>query len=156
MPATLSMAKGILGEFHKCGITHAIALSDSCIKTIYDLLLHQNEITLIPVCREGEAIGIAHGLILGGKVPVILHQNSGFFESGIRSGVSLWTMDFHYFSCLDTVVGTTRSMILPPFGLSQIWIRGALNIIWWRLMRTWGKYHKLSRKHMRLTNRWQS
>ncbi len=82
MPATLSMAKGILGEFHKCGITHAIALSDSCIKTIYDLLLHQNEITLIPVCREGEAIGIAHGLILGGKVPVILHQNSGFFESG--------------------------------------------------------------------------
>ena len=82
MPATLSMAKGILNEFRKCGITHAIGLSDSCLKTIFDLLLQQQEITWVPVCREGEAIAIAHGLIIGGKEPVILHQNSGFFESG--------------------------------------------------------------------------
>ena len=82
MPATLSMAKGILNEFKKCGITHAVGLSDSCLKTIFDLLLQQHEITLVSVCREGEAIAIAHGLIIGGKEPVILHQNSGFFESG--------------------------------------------------------------------------
>ena len=82
MPATLSVAKGILGEFRKCGITHAIGLSDSCLKTVFDLLLQQHEITLVPVCREGEAIGIAHGLILGGKVPVVLHQSTGFLESG--------------------------------------------------------------------------
>ena len=82
MPATLSMAKGILAEFHKCGITHAIGLSDSCLKTVFDLLLQQREITLVPVCREGEAIAIAHGLIIGGKEPVVLHQSTGFLESG--------------------------------------------------------------------------
>jgi sulfopyruvate decarboxylase TPP-binding subunit len=82
MPATLSMTKGILNEFQKCGITHAIGLSDSCLKTIFDLLLQQHEITLVSVCREGEAIAIAHGLMIGGKEPVVLHQNSGFFESG--------------------------------------------------------------------------
>ena len=82
MPATLSMAKGILNEFQKCGITHAVGLSDSCLKTIFDLLLQQHEITLVPVCREGEAIAIAHGLMIGGKEPVILHQSTGFLESG--------------------------------------------------------------------------
>jgi len=49
---------------------------------MYDTMMSQHEIALVPVCREGEAIAIAAGLTLGGKNPVVLHQNTGFFESG--------------------------------------------------------------------------
>jgi len=34
------------------------------------------------VCREGEAMPLALGLVLGGKTPAVLIQNTGFFESG--------------------------------------------------------------------------
>ncbi len=49
---------------------------------MYDAMMSQHDIALVPVCREGEAIAIAAGLTLGGKNPVVLHQNTGFFESG--------------------------------------------------------------------------
>jgi len=47
-----------------------------------DAMMSQHELTLVGVCREGEAIAIAAGLMLGGKEPVVMHQNTGFFESG--------------------------------------------------------------------------
>jgi sulfopyruvate decarboxylase TPP-binding subunit len=49
---------------------------------MYEAIINQHEITLVPVCREGEAIAIAVGLMLGGKEPVVMHQSTGFFESG--------------------------------------------------------------------------
>ena len=42
----------------------------------------QSPITLVPVCREGESMAIAAGLVMGGKRPVVLIQSTGFFESG--------------------------------------------------------------------------
>lgn len=72
----------ILDQMKKCGITHIVCLPSSEMNFFYDTLLNQKDITLIPVCREGEAIGIAFGLLLGGKKPVLLHQNTGLFESG--------------------------------------------------------------------------
>ena len=57
-------------------------LPDSEASFMYEAMMSQHEITLVPVCREGETIAIATGLILGGKKPVVLHQNTGFFESG--------------------------------------------------------------------------
>ena len=49
---------------------------------MYQALTSRSDFTVVPVCREGEAIAIATGLMLGGKNPVVLHQNTGFFESG--------------------------------------------------------------------------
>jgi len=49
---------------------------------MYEAMMSQHELTLVPICREGEAIAIAAGLMLGGKEPVVLHQSTGFFESG--------------------------------------------------------------------------
>jgi sulfopyruvate decarboxylase TPP-binding subunit len=37
---------------------------------------------LVSVCREGESMAIAAGLIMGGKRPVVIIQSTGFFESG--------------------------------------------------------------------------
>jgi sulfopyruvate decarboxylase TPP-binding subunit len=48
---------------------------------MYDAL-KASPLHLVPVCREGEAFGIAAGLHLGGKTPVVLIQNTGLFESG--------------------------------------------------------------------------
>ena len=79
---TVLSASRILDEFKKCGITHVIWLPDSETRFMYDALMSRPEITLVPICREGEAIAIAFGLMLGGKNSVVLHQNTGFFESG--------------------------------------------------------------------------
>jgi sulfopyruvate decarboxylase TPP-binding subunit len=37
---------------------------------------------LIRVCREGEAIGLAVGLLLGGATPLVAIQCTGFYEAG--------------------------------------------------------------------------
>ena len=73
---------GMIDELRKCGVTHIVWNPDSELKDMYDVLKNQNDIAAIPVCREGEAIPLAYGLFLGGKKPVVIHQNTGLFESG--------------------------------------------------------------------------
>ena len=75
-------SRRVLEELKKCGVTHIVWLPDTGARPMYEAMKSAKEFTLIPVCREGEAIAIATGLMLGGKNPVVLHQNSGFFESG--------------------------------------------------------------------------
>jgi sulfopyruvate decarboxylase TPP-binding subunit len=75
-------ATAIINEIKKCGITHVIWLPDSRTRFIEEALAREPQITMVPVCREGEAIAVAAGLILGNRKPMILHQNTGLFESG--------------------------------------------------------------------------
>ncbi len=75
-------ADGIVAELRKCGITHIIWLPDTGSQIVAEAVNGQADFTLVPVCREGEAIAIAVGLMLGGREPVVVHQNTGFFESG--------------------------------------------------------------------------
>ncbi|MFC1933002.1 thiamine pyrophosphate-binding protein [Chloroflexota bacterium] len=82
MPVTLSTAQRILDELKKCGVTHVVGLPDGTLRSVFQALMSQHELTYVPVCREGEAIPIALGLMLGGKEAVTLHQNTGFFDSG--------------------------------------------------------------------------
>ncbi len=82
MAAKALTAKRVLDELKKCDITHIVWLPDSEARFMYEAMMNQSEITLVPVCREGEAIAIAFGLMLGGKEPVVLHQSTGFLESG--------------------------------------------------------------------------
>ena len=64
------------------GITHVVGVPDNATRIIFDLLAEQPEIQIVSVCREGEAWAIASGLWVGGKVPIVLIQNTGLFESG--------------------------------------------------------------------------
>ena len=75
-------ADRIIDELKKCGVTHIVCLPDNESQFLYQTLTTRSDFTVVPFCREGEAIAIATGLILGGKTPVVLHQNTGFFESG--------------------------------------------------------------------------
>jgi sulfopyruvate decarboxylase subunit alpha len=71
----------IVEAMQQCGVSHVVWLPDSESRFMYDAL-RASTLKLVPVCREGEAFGIAAGLHLGGKTPVVLIQNTGLFESG--------------------------------------------------------------------------
>ena len=75
-------ARRVVDELKKCGVRYIIWLPDTESRFMYESLRNQDALALVPVCREGEALAIAAGLILGGKETVVLHQNTGFFESG--------------------------------------------------------------------------
>jgi sulfopyruvate decarboxylase subunit alpha len=66
----------------QCGVTHVVWIPDSEIGTWESALATTPDLQLIRVCREGEAIAIAGGLLIGGRQPVVLIQCTGLFEAG--------------------------------------------------------------------------
>ena len=73
------------------GYTHLIWLPDSESAALFNYLQGSPALTLVQVCREGEAFGVAAGLIAAGARPVVLIQSTGFFESGDSlRGLALW------------------------------------------------------------------
>ncbi len=64
----------------RCGITHVVWVPDSELGGLEPLF--DPSIRLIPACREGEAMAIAAGLMIGGERPVVICQCTGFFEAG--------------------------------------------------------------------------
>lgn len=88
--ATLDAARA-LALLKERGVTHLVWLPDSESAVLYELVRADRALTLVQVCREGEAFGVAAGLFVAGKKPAVLIQSTGFFESGdsIR-GIALW------------------------------------------------------------------
>lgn len=74
--------KAILDQLNKNGVTHVVWLPDSETNFMYQQMLANESLELVPVCREGETMAIAAGIWVGGKKPVVLIQNTGMFESG--------------------------------------------------------------------------
>src|SRR5438270_4595581 len=72
----------VVAAFGECGISHVIWIPDSELGTWEPALTASPELSLIRVCREGEAIAVAAGLLLGGKRPIVLIQCTGLFEAG--------------------------------------------------------------------------
>ena len=72
----------VLDQFKKNGVTHVVYLPDSETNHLFIAMENDPEIDVIPVAREAETMAIAAGLIVGGKNPVCLLQNTGMFESG--------------------------------------------------------------------------
>jgi len=72
----------VVAAFGECGISHVIWIPDSELGTWEPALTASPELSLIRVCREGEAIAVAGGLLLGGKRPIVLIQCIGLFEAG--------------------------------------------------------------------------
>ena len=73
---------GVVQALVSAGVTHVVWLPDSELGQWDTALRSSRELHLIRACREGEAIAIAAGLLLGGKRPVVLIQCTGFFEAG--------------------------------------------------------------------------
>lgn len=68
--------------FISLGITHVVWVPDSTLGLWESALASSVRLRLMRVCREGEAWPLAAGLHLGGKLPVVVMQTTGLFESG--------------------------------------------------------------------------
>ena len=78
----------IVSALEAAGFTHLVWIPDSHLGT-WDAALRQSKLAPVRVCREGEAIGVAIGLLLGGARPLVAVQCTGFFEAGdaVRNAV---------------------------------------------------------------------
>ena len=72
----------IVGVLKACGVTHVVWIPDSELGQWDAALQSEPDLHLIRVCREGEAVAVAAGLLLGGKHPLVVMQCTGLFEAG--------------------------------------------------------------------------
>jgi sulfopyruvate decarboxylase TPP-binding subunit len=82
MDKLMLTAPQVVEALQACGITHVVWIPDSYLGTWESSLLNSPTIHLIRACREGEAIAIAGGLMLGGAKPLVVIQCTGLFEAG--------------------------------------------------------------------------
>jgi sulfopyruvate decarboxylase TPP-binding subunit len=71
----------VVAALEAAGFTHLVWLPDSHLGT-WDAALATSRLGPIRACREGEAVAIAAGLMLGGAKPLVAIQCTGFFEAG--------------------------------------------------------------------------
>ena len=72
----------VVAALRDCGVTHVIWVPDSELGLWEPALSSAPDLKLVRVCREGEAMAVAAGLLLGGQRPVVLIQCTGLFEAG--------------------------------------------------------------------------
>ena len=72
----------IVHAFEAQGVTHVVGVPDNGSRALFERLWAHPQIEVILTSREGEAFGLASGLSLGGATPLVLIQNTGFFEAG--------------------------------------------------------------------------
>jgi sulfopyruvate decarboxylase TPP-binding subunit len=72
----------IAAALEELGVTHVLWVPDSTTGAWEPALESSRRLTLVRVCREGEAWPLAAGLMLGGKTPIVIMQTTGLFESG--------------------------------------------------------------------------
>ena len=80
--STILRPQTLVEEFKKNSVTHVITIPDSETNHLYNLMCEQPWLDIIRATREGQTFAIAYGLSIGKKVPVVLIQNAGMFESG--------------------------------------------------------------------------
>jgi sulfopyruvate decarboxylase subunit alpha len=64
------------------GVTHVIWIPDSETGRWETAFRTAPQLKLLRVSREGEAMSLAAGLIIGGRFPVVIIQCTGLFEAG--------------------------------------------------------------------------
>lgn len=76
------------------GVTHVVTVPDSTIGRWERDIERHEALTLVRVCREGEAWQVAAGLYLGGATPLVMIQCTGLFESGdaLRNALHDWQL----------------------------------------------------------------
>ena len=72
----------VVAAFERCGFTHVVWIPDSEVGPWDTALGASAKLQLIRPTREGEAIAIAGGLLLGGARPLVIIQCTGLFEAG--------------------------------------------------------------------------
>jgi sulfopyruvate decarboxylase TPP-binding subunit len=73
--------RAVVSALETAGFTHLVWIPDSHLGT-WEVALSASRLAPIRVCREGEAVAVAAGLMLGGARPLVAIQCTGFFEAG--------------------------------------------------------------------------
>ncbi len=112
------------------GVTHVIWLPDSGLGPWETALENSSAFRLLRVAREGEAWGLAAGLHIGGKQPLVVMQTTGLFESGdaLRNalfdlGLPLYAVIGYRSYLIENSTDTARHFaepILRAWGLDYI------------------------------------
>ena len=78
----------VVAALEAAGFTHLVWIPDSHLGT-WEAALATSKLAPIRATREGEAVGVAIGLLLGGARPIVVVQCTGFFEAGdaVRNAV---------------------------------------------------------------------
>lgn len=116
------------------GVTHVVWLPDSSLGTWEGPLAASSKLRLVRVCREGEAWALAAGLYLGGARPVVVMQNTGFFESGDSLRNTLFDMELPLYAIVgyrsyllaesrDTARKFTEP-VLAAWGIDHVLVNG--------------------------------
>lgn len=82
MPELILSPAAVQAQLHRNGVTDVVWLPDTESGHMYMLLQDDPTLRIIPIAREAESMPIAAGLWIGGRRPVVMIQNTGFFESG--------------------------------------------------------------------------
>jgi len=69
--------KLVIESLKEAGVNTIVTLPDSKFKELYPALASDPYFRYIPVTNEGEGVGIAAGVMLGGRGAVMLMENSG-------------------------------------------------------------------------------
>jgi len=59
--------KSVVAQLVQQGVTHYVTLPDSETANMYEALIAEPSIKIVPVAREGEAIPVAVGLFVAGQ-----------------------------------------------------------------------------------------
>ena len=76
------VGREIIKELNQSNIEYVLSVPDiTTSENILKPLINNDEITVIQVCKEDEAISISAGLYAAGKRSVILIQHTGLLDS---------------------------------------------------------------------------
>ena len=136
--AALLRPETLIEQFKANGVTHIVTIPDSETNYLYELMEKQSWLDVIPTCREGETMAISLGLLVGGKVPVCLIQNTGMLESG--DSIRGMALDAGFpMVMIIGYRGWTRHGITPtpwPSTPSHSCTHSASTTTWWSRTRT--------------------
>lgn len=62
------------------GLTHLVSVANGEGFGLYQAFKADSRCRVIDACREGEAVALCCGLVLGGQLPVLSIENFGLFE----------------------------------------------------------------------------
>jgi sulfopyruvate decarboxylase TPP-binding subunit len=79
--ATSLNPHALVEQIVAAGTTHVVTVPDTHQKSLLGLLADRSVPELITTCTEDDAMGINLGLYMGGKRPMLLIQNSGFYAA---------------------------------------------------------------------------
>ena len=104
------------------GVSHVVGIPDSTLGQWYEAIESEPGLTLVRVCREGEAWGVAAGLHLGGATPLVMIQCTGLFESGdaLRNVLHDWKLPifsiigYRSYLSQETLPGDTCLVFTEP------------------------------------------